>query len=299
MICMIIFFNLFYIGQLNNSRFHFDDQPVFASNNVNELNEKPVSDKNDEDEDEDEDEDDDNNEAQDDDFETAWDVLDVARVIFEKSDDDASKLKLADVLLLLGDISLETEKFSAALPDFKKAIDIKKSILKPDDRQLAEVHYKYALALELSSESAEEALEELKKALTVLKARIQTLESGDGDDSIDNDNKGKGKYVLSESIKKEIDEIKELITDMEEKITELNARQKDEQQASEMLKKVLGELSGQPTNGFSSFVSTTNNKPDINAATVNDLSTLVKRKVKEIVDNNKEGDNASTKKSKH
>lgn len=44
----------------------------------------------------------------DEDFETAWDILDVARVIFEKGDDKNTKLKLADVHLCLGDVSLET-----------------------------------------------------------------------------------------------------------------------------------------------------------------------------------------------
>ncbi|CAO3608544.1 unnamed protein product [Cunninghamella echinulata] len=274
--------------ELNNSRFHFDDQPVFVSNNAEEANDKSVTDKNDDDGDDDDDDDDEENDgAQDDDFETAWDVLDVARVIFEKNDDDATKLKLAEVLLLLGDISLETEKFSAALPDFRKAIDIKESILKPDDRQLAEAHYKYALALELSSDSVEEALQELKKASSVLKARIQTLESGDGIEN--NDGKGKGKSILSEDAKKEITEIQELVTDMEEKITELSVRQKDEEQASEMLKKVLGGLTGQPTD------LSTAKKPDLNTATVNDLSTLVKRKVKEIVDNDKVNEDASKK----
>ncbi|KAI9309432.1 hypothetical protein BJ944DRAFT_236121 [Cunninghamella echinulata] len=272
--------------ELNNSRFHFDDQPVFTSNNTEELNDKSTTDRDNEDDD-DEDEEEENDGAQDDDFETAWDVLDVARVIFEKNDDDATKLKLAEVLLLLGDISLETEKFSAALPDFRKAIDIKESILKPDDRQLAEAHYKYALALELSSDSVEEALQELKKASTVLKARIQTLESGDANEN--DGGKGKGKPVLSEDAKKEIAEIQELVTDMEEKITELSVRQKDEEQASEMLKKVLGGLTGQPTD------LPTTKKPDLNTATVNDLSTLVKRKVKEIVDNNKVNEDASKK----
>lgn len=44
----------------------------------------------------------------DEDFETAWDILDVARVIFEKGEDKDTKLKLADVHLCLGDVSLET-----------------------------------------------------------------------------------------------------------------------------------------------------------------------------------------------
>lgn len=49
-------------------------------------------------------------EGADDDFETAWDILDIARVIFEKGKDKNTQLKLADVYLCLGDISLETGK---------------------------------------------------------------------------------------------------------------------------------------------------------------------------------------------
>ena len=47
-----------------------------------------------------------------DDFNTAWDVLDVARVIYSKApeSDDASRLRLADVYMALADISLETGK---------------------------------------------------------------------------------------------------------------------------------------------------------------------------------------------
>lgn len=45
-----------------------------------------------------------------DDFAAAWEVLDVARTLYEKSvgDDDGIKLKLADTFIALGDISLET-----------------------------------------------------------------------------------------------------------------------------------------------------------------------------------------------
>jgi hypothetical protein len=65
-------------------------------------------------EDDEEDSDDEEGEGNgnaDEDFETAWDILDVARVIFEKSDDKNTKLKLADVHLCLGDVSLETGEF--------------------------------------------------------------------------------------------------------------------------------------------------------------------------------------------
>lgn len=45
-----------------------------------------------------------------DDFNAAWEVLDLARAIYEKQqeDDDEIKLKLAETYIYLGDVSLET-----------------------------------------------------------------------------------------------------------------------------------------------------------------------------------------------
>lgn len=62
---------------------------------------------------EEEDDDAEDAEAADDDFETAWDILDIARVIFEKGQDKNTQLKLADVHLCLGDVSLETGKVTS------------------------------------------------------------------------------------------------------------------------------------------------------------------------------------------
>lgn len=97
--------------------------------------------------------------------------------------------------------------------DYEKAIQIKQSVLEEDNRELAEAHYKYALALEFSTEKADQALPELQKAVAVLKKRIETLEAGEG--------KGKGKEAesdLSEKAQEEIKEIKEIIPDMELKV---------------------------------------------------------------------------------
>lgn len=96
--------------------------------------------------------------------------------------------------------------------DYEKAIEIKKSVLEEDNRELAEAHYKYALALEFSSDRADQALPELQKAVAVLKKRIETLETGEG--------KGKEKQEsnLSKKALDEIAEIKELIPDMELKV---------------------------------------------------------------------------------
>ena len=49
-----------------------------------------------------------------DDFNAAWDVLDLARTLYErqKDEDDEIKLKLADTYIALGDVSLETGMFA-------------------------------------------------------------------------------------------------------------------------------------------------------------------------------------------
>jgi HAT1-interacting factor 1 len=105
------------------------------------------------------------------------------------------------------------EKFNEALSDYEKAIEIKQSVLEEDNRELAEAHYKYALALEFSTEKTDQALPELQKAVNVLKKRVETLEAAK------DKGKGKGKEVdLSKSVEEEIAEIKEIIPDMELKV---------------------------------------------------------------------------------
>ncbi|KAI7907562.1 uncharacterized protein BX663DRAFT_533892 [Cokeromyces recurvatus] len=237
------------------------EQEVESKNPLFQLNAIPDFSSNVEDDDDDDDDEEGAGENAEDDFETAWDILDVARIIFEKSEDKETKLKLADVHLYLGDVSLETEKFNEALVDYEKAIEIKQSILKDDNRELAEAHYKYALALEFSTEKSDQAVPELKKAVNVLKKRLEFLES---DENI----KGKGKEMdLSQEASSEIKEIKELIPDIELKIEELSNRQATEKEAEALLKAMLN----QNNNNILT--------KEISASTpVNDLTTLVKRK---------------------
>lgn len=60
-----------------------------------------------------------------DDFNAAWEVLDLARAIYSKqldeSEDDEVKLKLADTYIALGDVSLETG-MPFALPTLQVAL---------------------------------------------------------------------------------------------------------------------------------------------------------------------------------
>lgn len=149
-----------------------------------------------------------------DDLELAWESLDLARIIFAKMDTEADKLKLADVYLALGDTSLEsgkwyvafiwltfTENFDQATQDFKEAIVLKEKILPEGHRELAEAHYKFALALEYS-EALEEALEQVKMTIEILKKKIEQLKAG----------------VQDAEVEKEIKEIEALFPEMEAKV---------------------------------------------------------------------------------
>ena len=151
-----------------------------------------------------------------DDFAVAWDVLDLARVLFHRMGTEEALLKLGDVHIALGDVSLESENFEQAVNDYREAITIKEARLEPDDRQLAEAHYKLALALEYSPTESELAQEHIHKASNVLKDRIQKLNgllaSGKGKaraaDASENETKMAAELV----------ELHELVGEMEQKV---------------------------------------------------------------------------------
>lgn len=109
------------------------------------------------------------------------------------------------------------EKFDQALPDYRKALEIKKELLDQGDRQLAEAHYKLALALEFSTNEGDQAGEEIKNAIQVLKKRIESIQSEATKE--EDDAKGKGKATSNDD-NKEVKEIKQLIVDMEEKVSQ-------------------------------------------------------------------------------
>ncbi|CAM0138108.1 unnamed protein product [Umbelopsis sp. WA50703] len=255
----------------SNPRFHFEGEPDLRE--VEPEGEETAGDDENEEGAGDHDEEEGNQEGEGDEFNDAWDVLDIARVMYEKEDSPEAKAKLADVYVCLGDVSLETEKFDQALPDFRAAIDIKQTILEPDNRELAELHYKLALALEYSTSEQHLAVEETEKAVKVLRKRLEVLQDKQLAES--GDKKGKGKSTEKDvdqdanqntEIQKEIKEIQELIPDMEVKIEELKNPKQLEAQV-DMLKEMLG-LKG--SSGGLPAVPV--------PANVNDLTSLVKKR---------------------
>ncbi|PIA16033.1 hypothetical protein COEREDRAFT_8698 [Coemansia reversa NRRL 1564] len=117
-------------------------------------------------------------EEEQDDFAAAWDILDLARVIQEKESDSKTRLKYAETLMLLGDVSMESENFAQAVNDFSDALNVKLQYLDDDNRELAELYYKVALAHEYNNDTAK-ALDLMKDVQRILGNRLKNLEISD------------------------------------------------------------------------------------------------------------------------
>ncbi|KAL5492511.1 hypothetical protein ACEPAI_3958 [Sanghuangporus weigelae] len=236
-----------------------------------------------------------------DDFNAAWEVLDLARALYEKrkDEDDAIKLKLADTYITLGDVSLETEKFDVAIPDYESGLALKSELLPISSRQLAEAHYKLSMVLDLTSGKLSQAIRHAEKALESVETRLAELRIGLSGQlpplpeppqaaASKQDVKGKGKAApvrvaqeelvqnMSKSqIEAEIKELEGLHEDLALKVDELKTNPANElTNAPALVAKALdeelnaGTKSGDPS------------KPLV----INDLNQMVRKKKKPAVE---------------
>ena len=91
--------------------------------------------------------------ALEDDFALAWEVLDIARLIFSK--DESKKFMEAEALQEIGDLSMETENFTNAVSDYGKALEL---LVACDAalRELASINFKLGIALKVQKRSSYE-----------------------------------------------------------------------------------------------------------------------------------------------
>ncbi|KAJ7233777.1 hypothetical protein C8J57DRAFT_1381565 [Mycena rebaudengoi] len=140
-----------------------------------------------------------------DDFNAAWEVLDLARAIYAKqseeaADDEDVRLKLADTYVALGDVSLETEKFDQAITDYEAGLTLKAKLLPLSSRQIAEAHYKLSMVLDLTSGRLGDAISHAERAVESIESRLAELANPPAptpapaaDSAAAPDPKGKGK----------------------------------------------------------------------------------------------------------
>ncbi|KGO72320.1 Tetratricopeptide-like helical [Penicillium italicum] len=241
---------------------------------------------------------------EDDDFANAFEVLDLARVLYLKklsaaeendggkgksavvsSDIKHIKERIADTHDLQAEISLEAERFSEAVTDLRTVLELRNSLYPLEDPSVAECHYKLSLALEFASaqqggeedgndkpkvdeEMRKEAATQMEHAIASCKVRMAQEEQKlkaekDGDED------------KATATKRKIANVKEIITEMEQRLVDLRrppvSIEQNDQANEAMLKGVLGQIIGQ---------SATDQKAQLDAASkgATDLSALVKRK---------------------
>lgn len=117
-----------------------------------------------------------------DDMEIAWELLDSARLIYSSLPVPTSQTDtiLADIHMTLGDISAESLSWQLAIEDYLVSLDLKKKMLKESNRQLAEMHYKIALAYEYLKDF-QATKDHLEKSIGVLNMKIGELLASSGD----------------------------------------------------------------------------------------------------------------------
>ncbi|WVQ99028.1 hypothetical protein IAU59_006160 [Kwoniella sp. CBS 9459] len=219
-----------------------------------------------------------------DDYNAAWEVLDVARTIYQKVVEDGKskseseseaaeknkedRLNLAECYVALGDVSCETENFPQAVQDYTSALEIKSALLPASSRALASVHYQLATVLEFTPNRRSDSLSHVEKALESFKLRLQELRSA----SNSKDNLSEDVAKLSEKEREnEIKDVEALLGDLEVKIEELKAAPP----AGDIVSESINHLLGQPE-GLASGSAIGGASGD--SGPVNDLTSMVKKK---------------------
>ncbi|SPO06632.1 related to histone H1-binding protein [Cephalotrichum gorgonifer] len=240
---------------------------------------------------------DEDEEEEEDDLAVAFEVLDLARVLFVKRLEQLEatkeeekehveptirhvKERLADTHDLLSEISLENERYPAAITDGRASLAYKKDLYPPESEIIAEAHYKLSLALEFASitttegegvgkrESVDqaqrdEACKELQAAIDSTKLKLQSKEVELATSAAPDEN---------DATREQINEVKEIIADMEQRLTDLRGPPIDINETLYGAKGLLGAAAAGGASGSKIQEAKKN---------ATDLSSLVRKKAKD------------------
>ncbi|KAF2173663.1 hypothetical protein M409DRAFT_61978 [Zasmidium cellare ATCC 36951] len=246
-------------------------------------------------------------EEEEDDFATAYEILDMARVLLSRKleaaqNDDGKgksteekpevrqlKERLADTHDLQAEISLENERFQDAINDTRDALNLKVQLYPEESSLIAEAHYKLSLALEFASVTSteetpdgdskvaqvdedmrKEAANEMELAIASCKARVTKEEARLA--SLDAAKAADNKSAIAE--------VKDMIIDMEQRLEDLRkpavslsamqpagAPGSDEEALRGVLGSLIGESKGEQAKRLAEATQN-----------ANDLSSMVKKK---------------------
>ncbi|XP_062047183.1 nuclear autoantigenic sperm protein [Lepus europaeus] len=207
-------------------------------------------------------------------LELAWDMLDLAKIIFKRQETKEAQLYAAQAHLKLGEVSVESENYIQAVEEFQACLNLQEQYLEAHDRLLAETHYQLGLAYGYNSQY-DEAVAQFSKSIEVIEKRMAVLNE-----------QMKEAEGSSTEYEKEIEELKELLPEIREKIEDAKESQRSGNVAELALKATLvgSSTSGfTPSGGGSSVSTIASRKPADGASSSNcvtDISHLVRKKRK-------------------
>ncbi|XP_034002822.1 nuclear autoantigenic sperm protein isoform X1 [Trematomus bernacchii] len=213
----------------------------------------------------------------------AWEMLEVAKVIYKKKEGKDDQLMAAQTYLKLGEVSAESGNYPQALDDFQECLALQLKHLPPHSRLLAETHYHVATTL-CYMDQYSQAIQHYNSSVDVIETRLAMLQ-----EAID------AAGGAAEE-KNEMDELKQLLPDIKEKVEDAKESQRTGSAASQAIQQTLGGAStsssafscenGGPSSSSASAFATVNKIPVKSSGSassskaVSNISHLVRKKRK-------------------
>ncbi|XP_053100281.1 nuclear autoantigenic sperm protein isoform X2 [Hemicordylus capensis] len=218
-------------------------------------------------------------------LELAWDMLELAKVIYKRQDTKEAQLHAAQAHLKLGEVSIESENYTQAIEEFHSCLTLQQKYLEAHDRLLAESYYHLGLAYHYNSQFDEAVLYYSKSVEVIDKRMVMLNERLKADGSIEDESE----YV----------ELEELLPEIQEKIEDSKESQKNARAAGLALKATLvgGGSSSSFSQGTESSLASTmpvGQTADGASKCITDISHLVRKKRKPE-EETQQGDNEAKK----
>ncbi|XP_055779200.1 histone-binding protein N1/N2-like isoform X2 [Salvelinus fontinalis] len=221
-----------------------------ASEEQNGNEEETVEEKMEEEDDDDDDDDEGEGTAEDKEEEVgnlqlAWEMLEVAKVIYKRKENKEDQLMAAQAYLKLGEVGAESGNYPAAVEDFQDCLSLQLKHLPPHSRLVAETHYQLGMTYCITGQYSQ-AIQHYSSSVKVIESRLAMLQ-----EVID---KAEGEDGAKE--KTELEELKQLLPDVAEKVEDAKESQSMAGSASVAIQQTLAgasTLSAFPSSSSSAF----------------------------------------------
>lgn len=154
------------------------------------------------------------------DIDMAWEMLDIARALVEKS--PGTTMEDVKILSALAEVCLKRDDVEDSLCYYRTALAVLERLVEHDDRRIVELNFRICSVLEVKPK-IRDAIRYCAKSITLCKSRIQNLKNAreamlaDKEDSASAAEGGSAKYTLED----EMVCLAGILAELEKKLEEL------------------------------------------------------------------------------